>query len=290
MLIEIKQLPAYPSASGIEYLNKKYYIIGDDANNLLITDDSLIAIDSIPLYSFAEKRIPKNFKADLESITAVQVDSVEKLLLVGSGSLDPYRNTGWLIDPVSKKADSIQLDIFYTRLKEQGLDEINIEGICSVPGGILLSNRGNKNYRKNFLVLTKKAFWKKQSDVPITLIPVGSNTDTSLFNGISGMAYVSTTDQLILTVSTEDTGNNIDDGAIGKSYLWIIDDFSSKKNWAAINPNKVIDLEKKDSRFKGQKIESVCVTSVEDGLIQLVLAADNDNGSSTLFRIEIKQN
>jgi len=290
MLKEVKQLPDYPSASGIEYLNKKYYIIGDDANNLLITDDTLTAIDSIPLYSFSEKKIPKTVKADLEAITLVDDDSIQKLLLIGSGSSAPYRNAGWLINPLTKQTDSIRLDTFYQRIKNQGLDEINIEGICSVPGGILLSNRGNKNYRKNFLIFTKKAFWKKQSDVIIKLIPVGSNTDTALFNGISGIAYVSTTDQLILTVSTENTGNNIDDGAIGKSYLWIIDDFSAKKNWAAINPDKIIDLEKKDSRFKNQKIESVCVTSVEDGLIQLVLAADNDNESSTLFRIEIKQN
>ena len=60
---------------------------------------------------------------------------------------------------------------------------------------------------------------------------------------------------LIMTVSTEDTKNNYDDGAIGKSYLWIINNISTKLNNKTIKRDRVIDLEYIDSRFKGQKIE-----------------------------------
>jgi hypothetical protein len=285
LLTEVKQLPYYPSASGIEHYNNKFYIIGDDANQLLITDSSFNSIDSIPLYFFTEKRIPKAVKADLEAMTIVLDSQQSKLLLLGSGSLAPYRNTGWLIDPVTKHADSIRLDTFYQRLKNHGLDELNIEGVCSIPGNIVFSNRGNKNYPKNFLAITKKEFWENQSEAPVTLIRIGVNTDTTVFNGVSGITYAEKSDQLILTVSTEDTRNNIDDGAIGKSYLWIVNDFSTKKKWKAINPNKIIDLEEKDPQFKGQKIESVCVVSNSNDELQLVLAVDNDNGSSTFFRI-----
>jgi hypothetical protein len=285
LLTEVKQLPNYPSASGIEHYNNKFYIIGDDANQLLITDSSFNSIDSIPLYFFTEKRIPKAVKADLEAMTIVLDSQQSKLLLLGSGSLAPYRNTGWLIDPVTKHADSIRLDTFYQRLKNHGLDELNIEGVCSIPGNIVFSNRGNKNYPKNFLAITKKEFWENQSEAPVTLIRIGVNTDTTVFNGVSGITYAEKSDQLILTVSTEDTRNNIDDGAIGKSYLWIVNDFSTKKKWKAINPNKIIDLEEKDPQFKGQKIESVCVVSNSNDELQLVLAVDNDNGSSTFFRI-----
>jgi hypothetical protein len=89
LLKEIKPLPDYPSASGITYYNKQFYIIGDDASNLLILDSNLIIKDSIQLYSFAEKRIPKVVKPDLESITLI---ADNKLLLLGSGSLSPTRN------------------------------------------------------------------------------------------------------------------------------------------------------------------------------------------------------
>jgi len=286
MLKEVKTLNDYPSASGIEYLNSKFYIIGDDAKDLLILDSSLTAIDSIPLYSSEEKRIPKKTKADIESITFT---SDKKLLLLGSGSAEPYRNFGWLIDPVSKQKDNIKLDIFYQRLKESGLPVINIEGVCSVPGATILSNRGNKTFPKNHLVITSDKFWKQQATSSITLVLIGGNTDTSLFNGVSGLAYSTKTDRLILTVSTEDTKNSIDDGTIGKSYLWVVDNFSTKKNWKAMNPDQVLDLGAMDPKLKGQKIESVCIEKETKDFFHLVLVADNDDGSSNVFRLLVEK-
>lgn len=286
VLQEIKLLADYPSASGIEYSNKQYYIIGDDANNLLILDSSLNSIDSLSLYSFAEKRISKKIKADLEAILFTRKN---KLLLLGSGSLSPYRNIAWLIDPLTKQKDTIRLDTFYQRLQLYGIKEINIEGACSIPGSIILSNRGSKGFPKNHLVFTSNSFWEKQELSPVTSIMIGANTDSTFFNGVSGMAYAAKSDQLILTVSTEDTRNNIDDGAIGKSYLWLIKSIFSKKNWKAINPNRVIDLEETDPRFKGQKIESVCITKETKNFLYLTLVADNDNGSSTLFKVVVEK-
>ena len=285
MLKEVKKLDHYPSASGIEYFNSQFYIIGDDANELLILDSNLNPIDSIPLYSFTEKRIPKKIKADLESIT---VTKDKKLLLLGSGSVSPYRNVGWLIDPLTQQKDSLRLDTFYQRLILNGIKEINIEGVCTIPGSLILTNRGSKGYPKNHLIITSSDFWKAQSTAPISVILAGSATDTSLFNGVSGLAYAKKSDQLIITVSTEDTRNSMDDGAIGKSYLWIIKNISSKKNWKAINPDRIINLEETDSRFKGQKIESLCITKETKNFLYLVLAADNDNGSSTLFTMVVE--
>jgi len=289
MLKEIKKINDYPSASGVEYFNKQLFIIGDDARDLLILDSNLAVIDSISLYSFDGKRIPKDIKADLEAISVVKDGNRSRLLLLGSGSLAPYRNTGWLIDPHTKHADSIRLDAFYHRLKTHGLDEINIEGVCSIPGSVILVNRGNKAWRKNYLVLTSEGFWKDQLLSPITLIRVGVNTDSTIFNGVSGLAYATKTDQLLLTVSTEDTRNNLDDGTIGKSWLWIVKNISSKKRWKAINPNEIIDLEKTDQRFKAQKIKSVCVTSETKDFLYLALAAENDDGCSTIFRMIIEK-
>ncbi|MBK7291988.1 MAG: hypothetical protein IPI78_18120 [Chitinophagaceae bacterium] len=83
---------------------------------------------------------------------------------------------------------------------------------------------------------------KNQKDAPISTISIGINKDSTKFSGVSGMCYSNNSDQLILTVSTENTHNNVDDGAIGKSYLWIVKNMSSKKKWKAINPDKIIDL------------------------------------------------
>jgi len=53
-------------------------------------------------------------------------------------------------------------------------------------------------------------------------------------------------------------------------------------------PDEVIDLKSIDPRFTDQKIESACVTAETKDFIYLVLAADNDDGSSTLFKMKIK--
>ena len=286
MLQEVKKLDHYPSASGIEYFNNQFYVIGDDANDLLILDSNLNPTDSINLYLFMEKRIPKKLKADLEGITLTKDN---QLLLLGSGSLYPYRNTAWLINPLTHQKDSIRLDTFYQRLILNGIKEINIEGVCTIPGSIILTSRGNKGYQKNHLIVTSNDFWKDQFNAPVSLMLAGSATDTFLFNGVSGLAYAKQTDKLILTVSTEDTRNSMDDGAIGKSYLWIINNISSKKKWKAINPDRIIDLEETDPRFRGQKIESLCITKETKNSLYLVLAADNDNGSSTLFTMVVEK-
>jgi hypothetical protein len=285
-LKEVKIISHYPSASGIDYLNKQVYIIGDDASNLMILDSNLIPKDSLSLYSNTEKRIPKAVKPDLESIT---ITNDNQLLLLGSGSSAPYRNIAWFINPLTKQKDSIRLDTFYQRLKANGIQELNIEGSCAMPGHIILSNRGSKGYPKNHLIFTHREFWKQQITSRINTILIGSNTDSTTFSGVSGMTYASKTDELILTVSTEDTRNNMDDGAIGKSYLWIVKNISAKTKWKAINPDRIIDLNKLDNRFSRQKIESVCILKETKKLLHLLLAADNDNGSSTLFQVIVSK-
>lgn len=286
LLKEVKT-SAYPSASGIEYYKDHYYIIGDDAKTLQVLDEKFDPIDSITLYPFAGKRIPKPQKADLEAIT---VTADNKLLLAGSGSLAPTRNMAWLIDPVTRQKESIRLDTFYQRLLSNGIREINIEGLCAIPGAMLLTNRGNKAYPKNFLILTSPTFWKNQSHAPITLIHAGSGNDSNYFNGVSGLAYAKKSDRLVMTVSTEDTHNNQDDGAIGNSYLWLVGNISAKESWKAINPDKIINLTEVDKRFKGQKIESVCVIKETGNFLHLALVADNDDGSSTLFKLVVEKN
>lgn len=284
ILQEVKPLPHYPSASGIEILNNRIYIIGDDANNLLVLDSNLNAIDSISLYSFPEKRIPKAVKPDLEAIAVLPGG---KLFLAGSGSLTPCRNTALIIDPVTRQIDSIRLDTFYQRLTSNSIEELNIEGMTVISAGIILSCRGSKGYPVNHLIFTRHNFWLNQSKTEINVTVTGANTDSTSFSGISGLGYSQESDILIMTLSTEDTRNRFDDGTIGKSYLWIVKNISSKRMHKTILPDKIIDLDAMDSRFKGQKIESVCIMKETKKQFHLLLAADNDNGSSTLFRLTV---
>lgn len=282
ILTGIKKIDNYPSASGIEYFNNQFYIIGDDATQILVLDTNFNETDSIRLIKSDEKRLPKSNKPDLEAVTLLPGN---KFLALGSGSLAPFRNKAWIIDPASRQVDSLPLDNFYARLAAHGLREINIEGLCRVQGKYILSNRGNLTHPVNHLIIAGENFWEQQTDSPITLIRLGTNINSTGFNGVSGLFYCEKSDKLLLTVSTEHTKSTYEDGAIGKSFLWVIDNFLSKLKKDTINPDTIIDLEKIDNRFLSQKIESVVVTEEDEHSFHLVLVADNDDGSSTLFKM-----
>lgn len=283
--VQIKKLD-YSSASSIEYFDEKLYVMGDDATNILVLDTSLNIIDSIPLLSNPGKRIPKDIKPDLEA-SALNTDN---LFLFGSGSLSPYRNFAWRLNLKTKDNDSINLEPLFLKIKELGIEQINVEGTCFVSGKLILVNRGNKGYPQNHFIITDEISWINDSSFKISIIPFEIQKDTASFNGISGLCYAKETDLLIMTVSTEDTRNSYDDGAIGKSFLWIINNISNKLDSKTLSPDKIIDLEEIDPRFKKQKIESATVTSETKELINLVLVVDNDDGSSTIFKLSFKRN
>ncbi len=286
-LVILKSLDQYPSASAIEYINGKLYITGDDATGILVLDTNLHIIDSIPLIDYPCKRIPKEIKPDLESSVYFQ-DKGTVLFLFGSGSLTPYRNNGWWYYFETNIKDSMPLKSLYNQIKKSGIKDLNIEGACITNQYLVLSNRGNKSYPENHLVITDRNFWNNDSSFQITVIPIITDSDTTSFSGISGLCYAPEKDKLIMTVSTEDTRNSFEDGAIGKSFLWIVNQITSKIHDKDIHPDRIINLEKIDSRFKGQKIESATVVRESKEQVQLVLVADNDNGSSTVFKLTVK--
>jgi hypothetical protein len=284
-LEEIIELENYPSASAIEYLDGDFYIIGDDAPSLLILNKDLVIKDSIYLYAWVGKRMPKDIKPDNESIAVYDEGDGPRLYIFGSGSLSSYRNMYRIIRPNSLETKSNYIDTLYTRIKKTGPSELNIEGAAHIPGFFCLSNRGHQSYPKNHLIFISDNFTKDEINTEIRMSEVMRSKDTGAFTGISGLAYSPKNDRLLMSVTTEDTKNGIEDGVIGKSYLWFVNKISSKTLAPVIQPDQVIDLESIDKRFKGHKVESLCIVEENDNSYHLVLVADNDNGSSTIFRM-----
>lgn len=286
-LVAMEDLADYPSGSAVVFLNNQLYLMGDDARYLMITEAAgFRPVDSLPLYEGGEKRVPKKIKADLEAATVIEGGGRPRILLLGSGSLDPYRSTGWLIDPAAGQKELLNLAPFYERIRQSGVPELNIEGAATVRGQLVLAARGHLGYRHNHLVVTSTQFWEEGAAAPLRLLPLLQ--DTAAFGGVSGLDYAPATDRLFVTVSTENTASTFGDGEIGKSYLWIIEGFSKKmQQEGGIRPDRIIDLEAADSRFKGQKIESVCLLHEDGEGTTLVLVADNDGGTTRLFRIRL---
>jgi hypothetical protein len=281
-------LKDYPSGSALSFLDDRLYLAGDDAPVLLVMDEHLNVTHRSALVETAEERIPKNIKHDLEAMAVIISKHTVSLLLLGSGSTEQRRFCR-LITPGSSKTEMYDLGGFYARIKKAGIKDVNIEGATAIPGGLVLASRGNKNFAKNYLLFTEKLFFRNPDSADFKMVRAGTNSDTAFFNGISGLEYAAGSDKLLLTVSRENTYNSFSDGSIGKSYLWIINDITTRKRFTHINPDRIIDLEKEDARFKGHKIESVCLLKETRKDMELVLAADDDKGQTLLFKVVIKK-
>ena len=110
---------------------------------------------------------------------------------------------------------------------------------------------------------------------------------TKQITGISGLFYVKEKDVLLFSASTEDTPNAYTDGKIGISYIGYVRNFSKKLSNSTVK-TKMMPVSKYLKEKNAQKIESITVEEVNKKSAIVHLAADNDNGESTLFKLRVK--
>ena len=158
ILIKSLLLGDFPSGSSISYHDGRFYLLGDDANKVAVLDHHYRQVDSIGLFDYPEKRIPKAIKTDFEAAVIVAIDQQAHLLAIGSASRRE-REKGMLVPlaaPGSGVAapSPIDLSVFTERLRKSGIKEVNIEGATVIGDQIVLANRGNETYPENLLIIT----------------------------------------------------------------------------------------------------------------------------------------
>ncbi len=274
-LIQKSEL-AYPSGSTICLMNDLFYIMGDDASDILILNNKLVEVERVPLFPKDENiRIPKANKADIEASVVIRKKGIDCILFLGSGSVSPHRDHAYLFEPESKSIRRVDFSDFYDQLRNQ-FAQLNIEAATMLGNSLALGIRANRSYPDNYIVLAIPGKISPEFRRKVLLkLPVEHA-------GISGMEYDGVQDILFITFSSESTTNSYDDGEIGESYLAIIQDAADQiqKNELYISSlSKLGDL---GTEFKFQKVEAVSLTGDNR---QLLLVADNDQGNTNLFRI-----
>jgi hypothetical protein len=287
-LQEFKELPDFPSGSGVEYFNEKLYVVGDDAKDILVLDKKWKQETTIPLFDSADLRIPKKIKADLESSTVIEVNKIPRLLLLCSGST-LNRNRAILVNLDDYNKEEMDITAFYNKLKDN-LAHVNIESSAVVLGRLVMGNRANKSFPRNTIIVTDTDFWKHPEQADWMKIEFSLPEINGKVLGLSGMTYSHKNDWLICTLSTEDTANPYEDGAIGDSYLAVVENASRKVSRKKMNVNDLINLSEVDEAFKGYKMEAATLISEKNGRAKVHLVADNDSGKSFLFRVRLKDN
>lgn len=267
----------YPSGSTISYLNGVFYIMGDDASEILVLNEFLGETERLQIFPKGKDfRIPKLIKADIEASAVINHNDREGILFLGSGSLIPHRDSAFLFDPINKKVKKIDYTGFYDQLRTQ-LKHLNIEAAAVMGGDLILGIRANTSYPDNYLVVATSNIAAPEFKRNIHLkLPVENS-------GISGMDYDQQNDILFMTFSSESTPNAVDDGQAGESYLAIISDATGQLQNSDLTIPSFIKLTDLSSDFIHQKIESV---SLIKGKRQLLLVADDDRGNTKFFRLD----
>ena len=166
---------------------------------------------------------------------------------------------------------------------------MNIEGFTDCKDRLLFFNRGNTK-EPNRLMITDRNILKKLLPDRFKVMRVKAGTLNTIPLGISGACYDEELDVLFLTASAENTDNAYDDGEITGSVLGVVYNAYKKLDEIELIIDEVIEMETIDSAFNKQKIESVCITKSNGKTFNCVLVADNDDGNSALFEVEISIN
>jgi len=257
-------------------MNDLFYVMGDDASEILVLNDKLEEVERIKLFPKDENiRIPKAIKADIEASVVFSQNGIDSILFFGSGSVSPHRDYAYLFEPESKSISRIDFSNFYDQLRIQ-FAQLNIEAATMLGNSLALGIRGNRSHPDNYIALANPGKLSPEFKRKVLIkLPVEHT-------GISGMDYDSERDILFITFSSESTSNSYDDGEIGESYLAIIQDAADHIEKNELHISALTKLSDLGPEFKLQKIESVSLTGDNR---QLLVVADNDQGNTNLFRI-----
>lgn len=289
MKLKIKSrvdLKGVPSASGIEYFDNSFYIVGDNSAWLYVFDEAFKKSSAYKIYDYPDTSgdtIPKTVKPDFEATTIRAGQNQSTLFVFGSGSKKEFRNVLIqidLYDPLKFRLTS--LERFYDALKAKGINEINIEGAVYAQHSFFLFNRAG-NQVVQFSDSDFMKFLEEPDAIPDFVVykfnlPMKNNVQA----GFSGACLIPGTNQVVFTASLEQTENWIDDGEILGSYIGLIN-LSQMTELNEIPLTPVIQ----NGKMLPIKIESVTVRDVRKTSVNLFLVSDSDGGISELIEAQL---
>jgi hypothetical protein len=282
-------LDSVPSGSGLVLRGDTAHIVGDDATGVYLVNVKDTRHSKIPIAKLNHRiyREPKNTKHDFEAATFVSWKGIDYMLAFGSGSDNPARDSLLLMnlsDPGDNKIISIER--FYKKLQEQTgtpAKQWNIEGATVVDTSLVLFNRGNNMIIRmptsDFMsyVLNDGLGFPVIEFTKISLPHIGSHEAR-----LSGASTLNN-EFIVFSASVEDTPDWTEDGPILGSIIGVY----------SLKEKKVIRssvLKNARGVVLKEKIESLdAVGKQPGGPIKLIAISDNDNGTSTLWEIELKK-
>ena len=224
MKIEItsrETLKNIPSASGIELIQQEFWLMSDNSPWLFILNKELEPTNRIMIADTSDLVngvIPKKDKHDLEGMMSFVYKGDSLLLLFGSGSKWPSRNSAILIDASTKKVRrTFDLTAFYSALMEEAKleeDDLNIEAATVSRDELFLFNRG-----KNKLITMKldrfmEYIFNERNSIKMKVYSVDLPEIDGIPAGFSGAVYNEESQRIYFTASVENTSDWVAEGTV----------------------------------------------------------------------------
>jgi hypothetical protein len=301
----VDRTPHVRAASGITWSSvtgaPRLVVAQDDTSHLAIIDPSLTPpeVSAITLaHEVGGRRVfearlgNKKHKLDLEACTAITLDGVEHVLVIGSGSL-PMRERFVLVGP-GGAARVHHAPALYAALREATAfsgSELNLEGVVCIGADLVLFQRGNGAPHGELApvdatcVLSVEALVRHLRDgAPV---PPLLDVTQHVLGEIDGVRVTFTDatrvgDRIALLLGAEASPNAVDDGVVVGVGLGTMALDGTDARWSRV-------LAPDGTPFLG-KAEGLAprTPGVEDGRFWAVVDRDDPDHAAELIEISLR--
>jgi hypothetical protein len=286
-------LPGIHSASGVEVLGDRIYIVGDDSAHLYVLDLDWQPVSTIRLFDSPvpdDEPIPKAQKPDLEALTLLPLGDQTVLLAIGSGSLE-NRQDAFVIHPGTGVVQRHSLAPLYDHLRTLpgvvGTRLLNLEGAVVTGPEIVFLQRGNvsgTNVAIGYATQEFGAWLTAHGPLPRPVVrSYVLPTVEGYAAGFSGAAPLpSRPGAFLFTASVEATNDEILDGEMLGSFVGI-----AHLDQPGDLSGRCVPILHHQQAYPG-KVESICLLSETATTFQALAVTDADGGESELLLLEIE--
>jgi hypothetical protein len=288
-LLDNKELKDFTPGAGIESFEDHLYIVGSDARYILVMNRSWKVQETINLFASDTFRMTKDAMCDFEATTIVEINNIPFIFMIGSGVTEENGSKAVLMNLHTRAIEEFDLSVYYNRLKQSGIEELDIKAITVLNDKLVLCNRANRTHSDNRIIITSLDFWKNQQLADILTVKLELEEKAGKSMVLSGMTYSYKNDWLITTVLSGENNKSFDENTAVESYVGVVENASRKIGRKRFKMNEYFNLSEVDKKFKGQRVQSVCIQADKDQKLKLHLLSGDNKDEKSLFKLRLKE-
>jgi hypothetical protein len=284
-------LDSIPSGSALLIWDSIFFLAGDDSPWLYRYSRQNGKYQKLPLSNLTGYyKIPSALKPDYESLSEGTFKGEPSLIVFGSGSLSPARDSVVFINITDFSVSAkFSLSKGYKKIRQENnqAEMINLEGAVIYGNSLFLFDRQN-----NMIIQTDWPAFVNTLDHPENLKDLKFtyyHADLPSIEGVragfSGVSQVTDKNRVLFTASVEKAVPPADGEILG-SFIGILN-LDSLFTSKAIE--KIYPVKNDEGLIEPNKLESIDILKVSKEKYLILAVADNDMDSTVLLEMEIER-